>query len=295
MSQVMRSHIRPVGNLESTWELHRRIAGVVPDQPDRIGYAALQDALDDGQRGRVKRAVSTLVGLDVLQWAGMRSGRAVTQGRADLDELLAAGLMPMPEREVQTYPLLAAPLDAFLTQWHEVRGDPVDNAQGPGQDGITVYNTSATRPGRSNEGGTHTKPDLTAIVDLHFDHLGAWSEVHAVEVKPYWAVNRAALFEAAAQAALGRCTFSWLLTWVPDPESGHFTAPQQSLIRDASRVLPDLQREMADLGLGLLVATDLTESSELEERVLPQRRVMDPWRAEELFQALARSDGNRGS
>ena len=208
-----------MGNLESAWELHRRIAGTVPDQPDRIGYAALQDALDVGQRGRVKRAVSTLVGLDVLQWAGMRNGRAVTQGPADLDELLAAGLTPMPEREIQTYPLLAAPLDDFLTQWHTVRGYVIDDVQGPEQDGVTVYNTSATRSGRANEGGAHTRPDLTGIVDLHFDHLGEWNEVHAVEVKPSWSVNRAALFEAAAQAALGRCTFTYFdldSPWVRD-------------------------------------------------------------------------------
>lgn len=281
-----------MATFESSWELHRRIAGAVPDQPDRIGYAALQGALDVGQRGRVKRAVSTLVGLDVLQWAGMRNGRAVTQGPADLDELLAEGLTPMPEREIQTYPLLTGPLDDFLTQWHEARGDPIDDTQGPGQDGVTVYNTSATRPGRANEGGAHTRPDLTGIVDLHFDHLGEWNEVHAIEVKPYWAVDRAALFEAAAQAALGRCTFSWLLAWVPDPESGHFSAPQQSLIRKASQVLPGLQREAADLGLGLLVAKELAESAALEDLEVPQRRAMDPQRAEELFKALGRTDGN---
>ena len=280
-----------MSNRESSWELHRRIAGVVPDQPDRIGYAALQDAVDVGQRGRVKRAVSTLVGLDVLQWAGMRNGRAVTQGPEDLDELLAVGLTPMPDREIQTYPLLAGPFDDFLTRWHTERGDRIQDIQGTGLDGVTVYNTSATRPGRSSEGGAHTRPDLTGIVDLHFEHLGEWNEVHAVEVKPYWAVDRAALFEAAAQAALGRCTFSWLLVWVPDPESGHFTAPQQSLIHNASQVLPALEREAADLGLGLLVASDLDESAALEVSVLPQRRAMDPRRAEELFKALGRTDG----
>ena len=279
---------------ESSWELHRQIASVVPDQPDRIGYAALQDALDVRQRGRVKRAVSTLVGLNVLQWAGMRSGRAVMQGPADLDELLAAGLTPMPEREIQTYPLLTGPLDAFLVRWHKKRSDPIDQTQGSERDGVTVYNTSATRPGRSNEGGAHTRPDLTGIVDLRFEHLGEWNEVHAVEVKPYWAVDRAALFEAAAQAALGRCTFSWLLAWVPDPESGHFIAPQQALIREANRVLPSLQREAADLGLGLLVAKELAESALLEDPVAPQRRAMDPQRAEELFKTLGRTDGSLG-
>lgn len=280
-----------MGNLEMSWELHRRIAGAVPHQPDRIGYAALQDALGVGQRGRVKRAVSTLVGLGVLQWSGMRSGRAVTQGPADLDELLAAGLTPMPEREIQTYPLLAAPLDDFLARWHQDRDDPIDAIAGPELDGVTIYNTSATRAGRSDHGASHTRPDLTGVVDLHFDHLGAWSEIHAVEVKPYWAADRAALFEAAAQASLGRCTFSWLLVWIPDPEGGHFTAPQQTLIRDASRVLPGLEREAADLGLGLLLAKDLTESAALKDLVPPQRRAVDPRRADELFKALGRTGG----
>jgi hypothetical protein len=224
----------------------------------------------------------------------MRSGRAVTQGSANLDELLAAGLTPMPEREIQTYPLLAAPLDDFLTQWHKARRDPIDDLHGPELDGVTVYNTSATRPGRSNERSAHTRPDLTGVVDLHFDHLGEWNEIHAVEVKPYWAVDRAALFEAAAQASLSRCTFSWLLVWLPDPEGGHFTAPQQSLIRDAFRVLPALEREAADLGLGLLVATDLSESAALAETVAPQRRALDPKRADELFEVLGRTDGCSG-
>jgi len=283
-----------MGEDGDNWTLHRKIALEVPTPPGRIGYAALQQVVEVGQRGRVKRAVSTLVGLDVLQWAGQRNGRAVTQGPRDLDSALAEGLIPMPEREIQTYPLLAAPLDAFITAWHQSQGHTIDEgatSQASG-DGVTTYNTSSLRAGDHASSSAHTRPDLTVVVDLLFPHLGAWNDVHAVEVKPYWAVTRAALFEAAAQAALGRCTFSWLLLWIPDPQSGHFTAPQVRLIREAEAVRDSLTREASQLGLGLLLARDLSENSELQRLVEPQRRVMDPDAADSLFASLNRNDGS---
>jgi hypothetical protein len=277
------------------WKFHREIEGAVPDPPERIGYAELQKKVDVGQRGRVKRAVSTLVGLDVLQWSGQRNGRAVSQGSRSLDQAIEAGLIPMPDREIQTYSLLTAPLDAFITQWHGKRQDPIDaNSETvTSDDGVTVYSTSATRVKRQGEPATHTRPDLTVIVDLHFESLGDWNEVHAVEVKPYWAVDRSALFEAAAQAALGRCTFSWLLVWIPDESSGHFTGPQIQLIQSARNALEALKKEATDLGLGLLVANELLEHGELKELAQPRRQSMEPIAANELFKSLGRTDGNR--
>jgi hypothetical protein len=277
------------------WKFHREIEGAVPDPPERIGYAELQKKVDVGQRGRVKRAVSTLVGLDVLQWSGQRNGRAVSQGFRSLDQAIEAGLIPMPDREIQTYSLLTAPLDAFIAQWHGKRQDPIDaNSETlTSDDGVTVYSTSATRVKRQGEPATHTRPDLTVIVDLHFESLGDWNEVHAVEVKPYWAVDRSALFEAAAQAALGRCTFSWLLVWIPDESSGHFTGPQIQLIQSACNALEALKKEATDLGLGLLVANDLLEHGELKELAQPRRQSMEPIAANELFKSLGRTDGNR--
>lgn len=277
------------------WALHRKVELAVPEEPGRIGYAALQKEVSVGQRGRVKRAVSTLVGLDVLAWSGQRNGRAVTQGPRSLDDVIAAGFIPMPEREIQTYPLLSAPLDTFITRWHSDRHDPVDEESEDQSfgDGVTVYPTAATRVNREDEPATHTRPDLTVIVNMHFDHFGDWNDVHAVEVKPYWAVNRSALFEAAAQAALGRCTFSWLLVWIPDVNSGHFTDPQRELIESATRSLGPLTKEATDLGLGLVLATDLLEDSELISLVDPRRRSMDPFAANDLFKSLGRTDGRR--
>ena len=277
------------------WKFHREIEGAVPDPPERIGYAELQKKVDVGQRGRVKRAVSTLVGLEVLQWSGQRNGRAVSQGSRSLDQAIEAGLIPMPDREIQTYPLLTASLDAFITKWHADRLDPIDSSAGATteEDGVVVYPTSATRVRRQGEPATHTRPDLTVLVDLHFESLGDWNEVHAVEVKPYWAVDRSALFEAAAQAALGRCTFSWLLVWIPNESSGHFTSPQIQLIQSARNALEALQKEAIDLGLGLLVANELLDHGELKELAQPRRQSMEPIAANELFKSLGRTDGNR--
>lgn len=288
-----RCHTQTMGDTQDGWRLHHDIEHAVPQAPGRIGYAALQHAIDRRQRGRVKRAVSTLVGLEVLVWAGQRQGRAVAQGPRTLDEVLAAGLTPMPDREIQTYPLLLAPVDEAITNWHRDRGDRIDESgrDSASGDGVTPYVTSATRVVRTGEPATHTRPDLTVIVDLHYPHFGAWNEVHAIEVKPYWAVDRSALFEAAAQAALERCTFSWLLVWIPSPGTGHFTRPQVRLIAAAEQALQALQREAGNLGLGLLVARDLDEAATLKTLVGPRRQAMEPSAADELFRVLGRTDG----
>ncbi len=78
-------------------------------------------------------------------------------------------------------------------------------------DGVTTYCTSSLRLTDSHGSSTLTPFDLIVIVDLQYPNLGSWHEAHAVEVKPYGSVTRVALFKAADQAALRRCTFSWLL------------------------------------------------------------------------------------
>ena len=281
-----------MGDSPQDWKLHFAIENEVPPPPERIGYAQLQRAVEVGQRGRVKRAVSTLVALNVLQWQGQQRGRAVAQGSRTLTQALDDGLQPMPEREIQTYPLLAGALDDFVTDWHQRRGDPIDTADGPtgAGDGVTTYCTSSLRVMGSDRSSAHTRPDLTVIVDLEYPNLGSWNEIHAVEVKPYWSLTRAALFEAAAQAALRRCTFSWLLMWVPDPDSGHFTAPQSEMIRSAERTLPGLAVESNALGLGLLLAKGLGDSAILECLSEPHRQAMEPRAADQLFSSLPRSD-----
>lgn len=275
---------------------HRELYGVVPAAPERIGYAELQRQLGWGHRNRVKRTVSTLVGLDVLRWQGMRNGRAVAQGSRTLDEAIALGLQPMPEREIATYPLLLAPINDFLTCWHVDRQDPIDTRfEGDGNDGVTVYSTWA-RPVGS---GQYSRPDLTGIVDLHYPSLGPWNDVHAIEVKPFWSIDRAALFEAIAQASLQRCTYSWLVAWIPDPDSGHFTAQQREQVNRARRLLLEgndgeksLAQEASHFGIGLALAEELSEETALVRIQDPTRRVMDPSATDVLFKALGREDGS---
>lgn len=289
-------HTSVMGNeaIPPAWlDSHFQLYGEVPAAPARIGYAELQKRLQWGHRNRVKRTVSTLVGLEVLAWQGMRNGRAVSRGSRTLAEAVADGLQPMPEREFSTYPLLLAPIDEFITRWHTAAGDPIDTRlEAEGNDGVTVYPTW----GRPAGPGTYTRPDLTAIVDLQYPSLGPWNDIHAIEVKPYWSLDRTALFEAIAQASLRRCTFSWLVAWVPAPDSGHFTAQQQEQIVRAQGMIGTpaapgtLAEEAATFGIGLALARDLSEDAAIDGLIEPHRRTLDPAAADDLFQSLGRTD-----
>jgi hypothetical protein len=271
---------------------HRLVWSEVPQAPERIGYAALADRVGWRQRERVKRAVNTLVGLQVLMWAGTRKGRAVCRGPRTLDDVLAEGVMPAPDRELAIYPLLMASLDSMITEWHLRRGDTIDDRwDQDGDDGVTAYNTSSMRIGS----GAHTRPDITIVVDLSLRSMQRWADVHAVEVKPYWSIDRSALFEAAAQAALRRCSFSWLVVWIPHEDHSHFSAKQRDQLAKAQALMssgsdtPGLPQEAAELGLGLALARDLSDDSELRVLVDPVRRVMEPRLVDELLVALGRS------
>ncbi len=99
--------------------------------------------------------------LEVLAWAGIRKGRAVTQGPRDLDEVLETGVLPMPDRETATYPLLTAAVDEFITQWHG--SDKKHMEVRPRIEGVSVHITASTSTGRTGAAGTHTRPDLTAV------------------------------------------------------------------------------------------------------------------------------------
>jgi hypothetical protein len=268
-----------------SFRIHFDIEQAVPEVPGRIGFAALGQALKVGQRGRVKRAVNTLVALEVLQWSGQRRGRAVTQGLRKLSTVLDAGVLPMPDREIATYPLLVAAVDDFITGWHAAEGHTFPEDVDP-LDAVNVYVTASKSAGRSGAAAAFTRPDLTVVVDLEFGALGPWVEVHAVEVKPFWGIDRAALFEAAAQAALRRCTYSWLLAWIPNPDSEHFSAASKELIERAADAKEALAKEAADLGLGFIVTSELGEEAVLTPAVEPRRQTVDPVGLSQLLTSL---------
>jgi len=272
---------------------HRELYEVVPEAPDRIGYAELQKRLDWGHRNRVKRAVSTLVGLEVLAWQGARDGRAVARGALTLDQAIADGLQPWPDREHAMYPLLLAPVDEFLVDWHQQRNDPLTATHD--EDGVNVHRTSAL-PGGS---GQYTRPDLTAIAQMQYSSLGSWYEVHAIEVKAYWSLSRSSLFEAIAQASLQRCTFSWLIAWIPSVDQPHLTGLHKSQALQAGELIGTstkkgpLALEAEKFGIGLAKAADLAPDRRIERIVSPQRRVMDPDAANRMLDAIQRRNAGQ--
>lgn len=271
-------------------ESHIKVYREVPEPPERIGYAELQKRLDWGQRNRVKRAVSTLVGLNVLAWQGMRDGRAVARGNLTIEEAIADGLQPWPEREHAIYPLLMAPVDEFLVGWHRARKDPLDASRD--EDGVSVHKTSSL-PGGT---GQYTRPDLTAIAEMDYSSLGNWIDVHAIEVKAYWSLNRSALFEAIAQASLQRCSYSWLIAWIPPVDSNHLTPMQRQQVTQAAALTGTssdwgpLAEEASRFGIGLGRVIDLSDGSAIDGIVDPVRRVMDPQAANAMLVAITRQE-----
>jgi len=83
------------------------------------------------------------------------------------------------------------------------------------EDCVHVYRTA--EQGARDTGGRLTRADLTVLVSLRLPSLGLWLDMHAVEVKPYWSIGRDGLYEAAAQAAMQRCSHSWLVAYIPGP------------------------------------------------------------------------------
>jgi hypothetical protein len=262
-----------------------------PDAP--LGSAALMRQLRWKQPGRFKRVRNTLIGLQVVRFEGRGGSARLALGPQDLDTALGQGLDVHVGREIDLYPLLVNPIDDLISQQYTRAKAPI--AVTEECDGVTPYITASKRAGIHT--GAYTRPDVTVIVDLAYAHLGPWNDVHAVEVKPYWAVGRDGLFEAAAQAALRRCTHSWLIAYIPDPKAPGLDRAQRQLAKSAQTLIGaaatpgSLTQEAASIGIGVAVATHLREDSPLELIHEPTRLAMDPDRADELFASLNRLDG----
>jgi hypothetical protein len=254
----------------------------------------LMKALQWKQPGRYKRVRNTLIGLQVVQFHGRGGSARLALGKRALDDALAQQADVHVGREVDLYPLLVDPIDRLITQWYPPelgrRFSALDSA-----DGVTPYITASARAGQPT--GAHTRPDITVIVDMQFPSLGPWNDVHAIEVKPYWSVERDGLFEAAAQAALRRCTHSWLVAYLPDPKAPGLDRAHAALAKRARAQIGavnapgPLSLEANSIGIGVAVATSLAEDTSLETITSPARQVMEPDRANDLFASLGRADG----
>lgn len=267
---------------------HRRfVAELATTAP--IGSVAFRRHLQIKQEGRFRRVRNDLIGMSVVRFQGGRgASRSLVLGEKSFDEVLADGLEVRPGREIGLYPLLMDPIDELITEFHrdcEHKFLVTDES-----DGVTPYFTYAR--GVKGEKGSFTRPDITVIADLYVEALGAWADVHAIEVKPYWSLGRDSLFEAAAQASLQRCSFAWLIAYIPGPGASGLSASDGEQRKIAQDLLlgtePGLLREAKRIGIGIAVAEDLREGSRLVPLAAPRRQAMDPKSAGLLFESLSR-------
>jgi hypothetical protein len=165
-------------------------------------------------------------------------------------------------------------IDALVESHHE--GELTQD-----EDQVHVYRTA--EQGGRDTGGRLTRADLTVLVHRRLDNLGEWLDIHAIEVKPYWSVGRDGLYEAAAQAAMQRCSHSWLVAYVPGehvfltPEARQKAASARDLLEGT------LRREAQDLGLGVALVSSLRNGATAEAVCSPRRQVLDPVRVDELL------------
>jgi len=230
-----------------------------------LGNEQLRSELGWGQRGRFDRVRDSLIASGLVQRiAGGRGGRLVITIES-LDEIpndIEIGV----GRERSLYFALGGHVRSIVLDFHGIEEDEDDL--------IEIFNTS--EQGRRDTGGRYTRADLTAIVRRQVDDLYDWRDVHALEVKPYWSVGREALYEAAAQAALHRCSFSWLLLYLPD-ESVSLSKTERDMIHQVRQAaLPAIRREAAEIGIGLAISPNLSPDTHPSVEVVPRRQILDP-------------------
>jgi hypothetical protein len=252
-----------------------------------IGSVTLMHRLGMKQPGRFRRVRNSLIGMNVVRFQGGRgASRSLVLGDVDFEEALEQGFDVRPGREIALYPLLMDPIDQLVTDFHINAGHDLVTSEE--RDGVTPYNTSA-RAAKYGE-GAFTRPDVTVVADLKLDSGFMWTDIHAVEVKPYWSVGRDGLFEAAAQAALQRSSFAWLVAYIPSLDSPGLSRVERAQCETAYNQLTSdegaLFREARAVGIGVAVARELGGNSPLELVTPPRRLAMDPHAVGQLFESL---------
>lgn len=244
---------------------------------DPVGNERLRTRLQWAHRGRYRRVRGSLLSRGVIR--ASRGGRGLI-GLADADApvVFTDLLQPSPGRERALYAGLLPQVDVML---ENVAANYLASAVDEDTDRVEVLDTSSDSAGV----GTLTRPDLTAIVRLEIPHLQGWLDIHAIEVKPFWSLGRDGLFEAAAQAALQRCTHSWLLAYVPD-ESVSVGSDQAAHLALALETLSDLAPEALTLGIGLARARRLGTNAHLDVLHEPRRQVIDPQKMSQLLTSI---------
>jgi hypothetical protein len=260
------------GNFPDHWAMVEAMELGVP-----IGNEQLRQRLQWGQIRRFTRVRDSLLGVNVIRRLPHGRGGRLELTTTDLTFLVDSEHELAPGRERALYAPMVPIIDTLIEGEYDGRlpsdGDP-----------IKVYRTA--EQGGRDTGGRLTRADLTVIVDLMLPNLGAWIDIHAVEVKPYWSIGRDGLYEAAAQAAMQRCSHSWLIAYIPgdnvslSPQSRLKAAEAMQLIQGP------LKAEAEELSLGLAVVGSLREDATAIKLCTPRRQVLNPDRVDEMLGTL---------
>lgn len=260
------------------WAMVRAMEMGIP-----IGNEQLRQRLEWGHIRRFTRVRDSLVGVDVIKrLPGGRGGRLELK-TLDLSFLVEDEQELAPGRERALYAPLVPIMDAMIEADYLARSLlPAD------EDRVHVYRTA--EQGGRDTGGRLTRADLTVLVHLEMPNLGPWIDIHALEVKPYWSLGRDGLYEAAAQAAMQRCSHSWLVAYIPGEQVSLSSQGRQRATQASNTLDERLVKEATDLGLGIAVVTSLRDDAEAQVLCPPRRQVLDPERVDELMGYLNTPD-----
>lgn len=254
-----------------------------------IGSKSFMRHLNMRQPRVYQRIRNELIGMSVVRYQGGRGGSSsLVPGAVEFEQALAAGIEVRQGRETALYRHLIDPIDDLITEFHRKQGHVV--LESDESDGVVPFITSAR--GVKTHDGSFTRPDITVRADLRINGDHAWTDVHSIEVKPYWSLGREALFEAAAQASLQRCSFAWLVAYIPDSEAPGMSRADRLECEEAHEHLfgdePKLLREAVSIGIGVAVARELREGAALIPLAGPRRQAMDPLAFGDLLKSLDR-------
>lgn len=252
-------------------ELFRCLERITQDGP--IGNRKLQDELGWRQKGRYARARDTLVAAQVV--------RVLPGGKGGRLELIATELPDVTFLDVATERELCVGLVAPL---HDVlcEGDPDDSEDDVLDEDVAIDMTADL--GRAYTGGSYSRPDLMGAIRRRFSGFDAL-EVHSFEVKPYWNIDRSAVFEARAQQALGISTHAWVVLYLPS-DNVALRPNARAEVAEATKRLARIQRDVGDVGLGLIACRHLGPGG-LEVATYPRRYPADPERLDKFLTTAA--------
>ena len=258
-----------------------------------IGSKSFMRHLNMRQPRVYQRIRNDLIGMSVVRFEGGRGGsRSLVLGEVEFEQALADGFEVRPGRETALYPHLLNPIDDMITGFHTGRGHSLTESDGT--DGVIPHITSA-RGVKAGE-GAFTRPDITVLAELSVNCNRRWTDVHVIEVKPYWSLGRDGLFEAAAQAAMQRCSFAWLVAYIPDTDAPGMSRTDRAACEAAHERIfgekPGLLQEAERIGIGVAVASELREGASLKLLATPRRLAMDPMAFGDLLRSLDRKTGD---